>query len=111
MITGFIAREKVIEDKFQQGELKKFKITARRNRLFGLWVAKQLGYDEAQTESFAHELMLSYLDDPSSQSLLCYAHRELTKKSIAFSSCQLEKELEYFSKEAARQMMKEQYLL
>ena len=51
MVTGFTVREKVIEDKFQHNELKKFKVIARRNRLFGLWVAEQLGYNEAQTES------------------------------------------------------------
>lgn len=107
MVTGFTVREKVIEDKFQHNELKKFKVIARRNRLFGLWVAEQLGYDEAQTESLAYKLMLSYLDDPSSQHLLDYATRELAKNNIAFSAYQLKKELEYFDKEAVQQMIKE----
>ena len=107
MLTGFTVREKVIEDKFQHNELKKFKVISRRNHLFGLWVAKQLGYDEAQTEALAHELMLSYLDDPSSQNLLDYAIRELAKNNIVFSAYQLKKELEYFDKEAVQQMIKE----
>ncbi|HEY7846491.1 MAG TPA: ATPase inhibitor subunit zeta, partial [Bradyrhizobium sp.] len=42
-MTTFDKREEAFEKRFALDEEQKFKAVARRNKLFGLWVAEQLG--------------------------------------------------------------------
>ena len=54
-MTGFDDRKKTAENKFQLDEEQKFKMLARRDRLFGRWVAQQLG--RADADAYAAEVV------------------------------------------------------
>ena len=53
---GFNDREKGFEAKYQHDQETQFKITARRNKLLGLWAAEQLGLGEADADVYAKEV-------------------------------------------------------
>ena len=52
-MTTFDKREEGFEQKFAHDEAMRFKATARRNRLFGLWAAEKLGLAGADAEAYA----------------------------------------------------------
>ena len=57
-MTTFDKREEGFEQQFAHDEAMRFKATARRNRLLGLWAAEKLGLAGADAEAYAKELVL-----------------------------------------------------
>ena len=57
-MTTFDEREEGFEKKFAHDEALRFKATARRNRLLGLWAAEKLGLTGADAEAYAKDLVL-----------------------------------------------------
>ncbi len=51
-MTTFDKRERAFEAKFALDQETLFKIGARRNKLFGLWAAKQLGLGGVDAEAY-----------------------------------------------------------
>jgi hypothetical protein len=47
----FDDREKGFEQKYKHDKELEFKVSARRNRLLGLWAAKELGLPDAEAEA------------------------------------------------------------
>ena len=57
-MTTFDEREEGFERQFVHDEALRFKATARRNRLLGLWAAQKLGLAGADAEAYAKDLVL-----------------------------------------------------
>jgi len=57
-MTTFDKREEGFEEKFAHDEALRFKATARRNKLLGLWAAEKLGLKGADAEAYAKGLVL-----------------------------------------------------
>ena len=58
-MTTFDKREETFERKFVLDEELKFKAEARRNRLFGLWVADRLGLSGDAANAYARDVVAS----------------------------------------------------
>ena len=56
-------REEGFERKFAHDEEVKFKATARRNKLLGLWVAEKLGKTGADADAYAKEVVKSDVEE------------------------------------------------
>ncbi|EIM25961.1 DUF1476 domain-containing protein [Microvirga lotononidis] len=52
-------RRDAFEKKFAHDEELRFKATARRNKLFGLWAAHQLGKSSADAEEYSKAVILA----------------------------------------------------
>ena len=63
-MTTFDKREEGFEKKFAVDEELKFKAEARRNRLFGLWVAGKLGLSGDAATAYAKEVVAAELEGP-----------------------------------------------
>jgi hypothetical protein len=61
-MTTFDQREKEFEKRFALDEEQKFKAVARRNKLFGLWVAEKLGKNGDEALTYAKELVTTAID-------------------------------------------------
>ena len=61
-MTTFDKREEGFEKQFAHDEELRFKATARRNRLTGLWAAERLGLTGADAEAYAKEVVLAELE-------------------------------------------------
>ena len=57
----FNQREKAFEAKYLHDEELTFKINARRNRLFGQWAAKLLGYEGEKADDYVDEIIVADL--------------------------------------------------
>jgi hypothetical protein len=58
-MTSMKDREQGFERKFAMDEEQRFKAAARRNKLFGLWVAEKLGKSGADAEAYAKEVIVA----------------------------------------------------
>lgn len=61
-IAVFDNREKAFEIKFVRDEELRFRATARRNKLIGLWAAHKLGMGEQEAADYARTVVLADLD-------------------------------------------------
>lgn len=62
-MTAFDDRKDAFEKKFAHDEELRFKATARRNKLFGLWAAEQLGKSGADAEAYAKSVVLADFEE------------------------------------------------
>ncbi|MBV9456550.1 MAG: DUF1476 domain-containing protein [Bradyrhizobium sp.] len=61
-MTSFDEREREFEKRFALDEEQKFKAVARRNKLFGLWVAEKLGKSGDEAGAYAREVVAAEFD-------------------------------------------------
>ena len=63
-MSQFEDREKGFEAKFRRDKEREFKITARRNKLLGLWAAQMMGLQEDDAEAYAKEIVIADFTEP-----------------------------------------------
>lgn len=85
---------------FAREEEARFKATARRNRLFGLWVAGRIGHSGADAESYAEAMVVAGLS--GDEAAVETAARDLAEAGVGLSHRRLMSALEDFAI-AARQ--------
>ena len=66
-MTTFEDREKGFERKFAHDEELKFRATARRNRLIGLWAAEKMGLTGDEAQAYAREVIKADLAEPGDE--------------------------------------------
>ena len=69
-MTTFDDREKAFENKFKYDEEMKFKATARRNRLVGMWAAEKLGKTGDDATAYAKEVVAADFDRPGEEDVI-----------------------------------------
>lgn len=57
-------REREFEAYYAHDQEMRFRIEARRNKLLGLWAARQLGKDEAEAERYAQDVIRAVFAEP-----------------------------------------------
>src|ERR1700746_30041 len=62
-MTTFDKREEAFEQQFAHDEELRFKATARRNKLLGLWAAEKIGLSGAEADSYALSVVMGNLED------------------------------------------------
>ena len=88
-MTTFEDREKGFERKFAHDEELKFKATARRNKLLGLWAAEQLGLSGDEAQAYAREIVKADLAEPGEEDVFRKVRSDFDAKGIAESDHQI----------------------
>jgi hypothetical protein len=88
-MTTFDKREEAFEQKFAHDEELKFKATARRNKLLGLWAAEKLGLSGAEAESYAKSVVLVDFEEPGAHDVTSKIREDFAAKGIAQSDHQI----------------------
>jgi hypothetical protein len=88
-MTNFEDREKGYERKFAHDEELKFKATARRNKLLGLWAAEQLGLTGDQAQAYAREVIKADLEIPGDDDVFRKIRRDFDAKGVQKSDHQI----------------------
>ena len=88
-MTNFEDREKGYERKFAHDEELKFKATARRNKLLGLWAAEQLGFTGDQAQAYAREVIKADLEIPGDDDVFRKIRRDFDAKGVQKSDHQV----------------------
>jgi len=61
-MSKFDEREKGFEAKWRRDQELRFKVTARRNKLLGLWAAQKFGMESSQAEAYAKTVVVADFD-------------------------------------------------
>lgn len=60
-------RKKGQESKYALDKEQEFKVVARRNKLLGLWAAKELNYDDEKSHEYAKEVVMADFEEPGDE--------------------------------------------
>jgi len=104
-MRSFEDREKGFEAEFKRNQELQFRVTARRNRLFGLLAAGRLGIaagDEA--EAYSRAVVEADFEKPGYSDVIEKVRNDLAAKGIEMSEVQLRTELTRATDEAKRQL-------
>ena len=104
-MKSFEDRQKGFEAEFKRNQELQFRVTARRNRLFGLWAAGRLGIGAGDAaEAYARTVVDADFEKPGDSDVIAKVHGDLAAKGIDISEAQLRAELERAAGEAKRQL-------
>ncbi len=103
-MTTFDEREKGFERKFAHDEQLRFKATARRNKLFGLWAAGLMGLSGEEAQDYAKSVVKADFEGPGGGGVLRKVRADLQAKGIDQPEQQLESTLIEFMTEAVSQI-------
>jgi len=103
-MTTFDKREEGFEKQFAHDEELKFKATARRNKLFGLWAAQKLGLSGAEAEAYAKEVVLANFAEGGEDNVFKKVRTDFDAKKVAQSDHQIRRTLDELMAEAVAQI-------
>jgi len=106
-MTTFDTREKEFEARFKHDQELQFKITARRNRLVGLWAAQQLGLLGDSAEAYAERVVAAQLQPGGNRNVVDKLAADLGARDPTVTAARIRFELEHFAEQAKQQVMKE----
>jgi hypothetical protein len=93
-MTTFDKREEGFEKQFARDEELKFKASARRNKLLGLWAAEKLGFSGAQAEAYAKEVIMADFEEPGDHDVFRKIRRDFDAKGITQSDHQIRRTMD-----------------
>jgi hypothetical protein len=88
-MTTFEERQKGFERKFALDEELKFKATARRNRLLGLWAAGEMGIAGDDALAYAREVVKADLAEPGEEDVFRKIRADFDAKGVNQSDHQI----------------------
>lgn len=103
-MTTFDKREEGFEKKFAHDEELKFKATARRNKLLGLWAAEKLGLTGSAAEAYAKEVVTADFDEPGEDDVFRKIRKDFDAKGVAQSDHQIRRTMEQLMEQAIEQI-------
>ena len=104
-MTQFDDRERAFETKFAHDEDMKFRITARRNRLLGEWAARQMGLTDAESESYAKDVIRADFEEAGDNDVIRKVMGDLTAAGIEIDEETIVEALRNKEIEARRQII------
>src|SRR6185369_4949600 len=81
-MSTFDKREEGFEKKFAHDEELRFKATARRNKLLGLWAAGLLGKTGPEADAYAKEIVLADFEQAGDSDVLHKVLKDLDGKGV-----------------------------
>ncbi len=106
-MTTFDEREKGFEAKYKRDQELQFKVTARRNKLLGLWIAEKFGLSEAEAESYAKDVVISDFEKPGDDDVVEKVMSDIGAKNLDLSEKDVRAEMERLMGVAAEQLESE----
>src|ERR1700691_4354630 len=82
VMTTFDKREEGFEQQFAHDEELRFKATARRNKLLGLWAAEKLGLSGAEAESYAKAVVTGDIENVGEHDVTRKIRKDLADKGV-----------------------------
>ena len=105
-MRSFEDRQKGFEAEFQRNQELQFRVTARRNKLFGLWAAEKLGLQAGDAaEAYARAVVDADFEKPGDSDVIEKVQKDLAAKGMNLSEAQLRAELSRAADEAKRQLI------
>jgi hypothetical protein len=93
-MTNFDKREEGFEKQFAHDEELKFKATARRDKMLGLWAAEKLGLAGAAAEAYATEIVVAGVEATGGHDMFGKIRKDFDAKGVALSDHQIRRTME-----------------
>jgi hypothetical protein len=88
-MTTFDKREEAFEQQFAHDEELRFKATARRNKLLGLWAAEKLGLHGAEADSYALSVVMVDFEETGEHDVVRKIRKDFDAKAVDQSDHQI----------------------
>ncbi len=82
-MTTFDKREEGFEKQFAHDEELRFKATARRNKLLGLWAAEKMGFTGAEAATYAKAVVAADFEEAGDHDVFRKVRADLDAKKVA----------------------------
>jgi hypothetical protein len=106
-MTTFDDREKAFEQKFAHDAEIMFKVRARRNRLFGEWVAGELGIAGDEASDYASSIISADLEEEGDDDVFRKVKADYEARSVVYSDTDVRAKLKEFMAAAQDEVMSE----
>jgi hypothetical protein len=106
-MATFDDRQKGFEQKYKHDKELEFKINARRNKLLGLWAAKEMGVPDAEAEAYAKTVVLADFEKPGDDDVLQKIVADFKQKGLEISEHRVRKNMTELLDAARAQVMSE----
>ncbi len=103
-MTSMKDREDGFERKFAFDEELRFKATARRNKLFGLWAAGKLGKTGDDAEAYAKQVVIADFQEAGDEDVIGKVKADFGAAGVDQSDHQIRRSLEEFMATAIEQI-------
>ena len=107
-MATFSDREKAFEDKYKHDQDLQFRTMVRRNKLLGLWLARELlGLEGDAAEAYAKEVVASDFEAPGDDDVVHKVMADLQAKGVDYTEHRLRHRMDDLLIEAKQQIMSE----
>ncbi|WP_428524396.1 DUF1476 domain-containing protein [Roseibium sp.] len=106
-MSTFDKREQGFENKFAHDEELRFKATARRNKLLGLWAAGLLGYEGDKAEEYAKEVVRADFEEPGDEDVFRKIRADFDANNVDQSDHQVRRTMDELMATAVDQLQNE----
>jgi hypothetical protein len=103
-MTTFDKREEGFERQFAHDEELKFKATARRNKLIGLWAAEKLGLAGAEAEAYAKAFVIADLESTGDHDVFGKIRKDFDAKGVSLSDHQIRRTMDELTARAVSEI-------
>jgi hypothetical protein len=103
-MTTFDKREEGFEKQFAHDEALKFKATARRNKLLGLWAAEKLGLAGAEAEAYAKAFVIADLEATGNHDVFGKLRRDFDAKGVSLPDQQIRRTIDELTARAVSEI-------
>jgi hypothetical protein len=106
-MATFDDREKGFEQKYKHDKELEFKINARRNKMLGLWAAKELGVPAGEQEAYAKSVVMADFEKPGDDDVVQKVLADFKLKGVEMTEPRLRKLMTELREAARQQVMTE----
>ena len=103
-MSSFDKRGEGFEKKFAHDEELRFKASARRNKLLGLWAAEKLGKTGAEAEAYAKEVISADFEEAGDDDVFRKVQADLTAGGVEQSEHQIRRTMDDLMTQAIEQI-------
>ena len=107
-MTNFSDREAAFESKFARDEEMQFRITARRNKLVGLWAAEKMGMTAVEAAPYATSVVQADFEEAGDDDVVRKIVGDLGAAGVETDAAAVTAILAEKTVEARRQLMESQ---
>jgi hypothetical protein len=104
MATTFDKREEGFERKFALDEELRFRATARRNKLLGLWAAEKMGLSGADADAYAKTVVVADFEEAGDDDVFRKVRKDLDDKKVTQSDHQIRRTMDELMATALQQI-------
>jgi hypothetical protein len=104
-MTSFDDRERAFENKFARDEELQFRITARRNKLVGLWAADKMGLTAEESDSYGKSVVQADFEEAGDEDVIRKLLGDMVAAGVDIDEAAVRAALEEKSVEARRQFI------